>query len=442
MESLFDGVRIGEQKEIVEIVENDRLTGLISRESFENFLGKALANSNGNITIMFVDINRFKFINDAYGFSVGDEVIKKAAERIKECIGNEGIIARLYGDDFGILLIDSYNNEQIEILANKLVDHFKAPIQINDNLELHVSISVGINRCETSVSNDVDSTLKNAYLALNFAKDSQNGEFCYYNSFIDKISQKIIGIGLDMQKAIENNEFVLAYQPKVDLSNFTISGIEGLLRWNHPLYGLIPPSEFIPIAESTKEIIPIGKWVIDEGFKQATKWLANGINFKRLALNVSPLQFYSSDFVKFIEEMLQFHHLDPEFVELEITESVMNNIGKALDIINQLRKLGIKITLDDFGTGFSSLNVLNKLPFDCLKIDQTFVRQLFTDKKTGILTRMIIQMGRELDMELVAEGIERMDQLTYLRNCNCDVGQGFYFSKPLFAKDLEAYLQK
>ncbi|HHY72149.1 MAG TPA: bifunctional diguanylate cyclase/phosphodiesterase [Bacillus bacterium] len=439
---MFDGVRIGEQKEIVEIVENDRLTGLISRESFENFLGKALANSNGNITIMFVDINRFKFINDAYGFSVGDEVIKKAAERIKECIGNEGIIARLYGDDFGILLIDSYNNEQIEILANKLVDHFKAPIQINDNLELHVSISVGINRCETSVSNDVDSTLKNAYLALNFAKDSQNGEFCYYNSFIDKISQKIIGIGLDMQKAIENNEFVLAYQPKVDLSNFTISGIEGLLRWNHPLYGLIPPSEFIPIAESTKEIIPIGKWVIDEGFKQATKWLANGINFKRLALNVSPLQFYSSDFVKFIEEMLQFHHLDPEFVELEITESVMNNIGKALDIINQLRKLGIKITLDDFGTGFSSLNVLNKLPFDCLKIDQTFVRQLFTDKKTGILTRMIIQMGRELDMELVAEGIERMDQLTYLRNCNCDVGQGFYFSKPLFAKDLEAYLQK
>lgn len=419
----------------------DQLTGLMNRERFESYLRKELSSTNENLTIMFVDLKRVKFINDAYGFTVGDVVIKKAAERLVYCIGDEGIAARLHGDNFGILLLKEKNIEQIELIANRLVVNFRDPIEVYDDLHLHISISVGINRCAASDNHDVETILKNAHLALSFAKENLNNEFCYYNSFLDKIAKKTIRLELDIQKATENNELFLTYQPKVNLNNNKIAGLEGLLRWNHPFYGIVSPGEFIPIAENTKEIIPIGKWVINEGFKQAKEWDKRGVNFKKLALNVSPLQFYTSNFVDFIKEMLDLYQLDPELIELEITESVMNNISRALDMISQLRALGITVALDDFGTGFSSLNVLNKLPFDCLKIDKSFVRQVLTDKKTGILTKMIVQMGKELDMELVAEGIETNAQLNFMKQCSCNVGQGYYFSKPLSTRNIEAYLR-
>ena len=419
----------------------DQLTGLMNRERFESYLRKELSSTNENLTIMFVDLKRVKFINDAYGFTVGDVVIKKAAERLVYCIGEEGIAARLHGDNFGILLLKEKNIEQIELIANRLVVNFRDPIEVYDDLHLHISISVGINRCAASDNHDVETILKNAHLALSFAKENLNNEFCYYNSFLDKIAKKTIRLELDIQKATENNELFLTYQPKVNLNNNKIAGLEGLLRWNHPFYGIVSPGEFIPIAENTKEIIPIGKWVINEGFKQAKEWDKRGVNFKKLALNVSPLQFYTSNFVDFIKEMLDLYQLDPELIELEITESVMNNISRALDMISQLRALGITVALDDFGTGFSSLNVLNKLPFDCLKIDKSFVRQVLTDKKTGILTKMIVQMGKELDMELVAEGIETNAQLNFMKQCSCNVGQGYYFSKPLSTRNIEAYLR-
>lgn len=420
----------------------DQLTGLMNRDRFESYLRKGLSSTNENLTIMFVDLKRVKFINDAYGFTVGDVVIKKAAERLTHCIGDEGIVARVHGDNFGILLFKEKNIEQIEFIANRLVFAFKNPIEVYEDLHLHVSISVGINRCAASDNHDVETILKNAHLALSFAKDNLNNEYCYYNSFLDKIAKKAIRLELDIQKAIVNNELYLTYQPKVNLNNNKIAGLEGLIRWNHPSYGTVSPGEFIPIAEYTKEIIPIGKWVINEGFKQAKKWDKQGVNFKKLALNVSPLQFYTSNFVDFIKEMLDSYQLDPELIELEITETVMNNIGRALDIISQLKAIGITVALDDFGTGFSSLNVLNQLPFDCLKIDKSFVDQVLTDRKTGILTKMIVQMGKELDMDLVAEGIETKEQLNFLKKCNCNIGQGYYFSKPLTAKNIEAYLQK
>lgn len=420
----------------------DQLTSLMNRERFESYVRKELYSTNENLTVMFVDLKRVKFINDAYGFTVGDVVIKKAAERLVSCIGYEGLVARLHGDNFGILLFKEKNIEQIELIANRLIVNFKDPIEVYDDLHLHVSISVGINRCAASVNHDVEAVLKNAHLALSFAKENLNNEYCYYNSFLDKIAKKTIRLELDIQRAIENNELFLTYQPKVNMNTYKIEGIEGLIRWNHPSYGIVSPGEFIPIAENTKEIIPIGKWVINEGFRQAKKWDKEGIYFKKLALNVSPLQFYTSNFVDYIKEMLDLYQLDPELIELEITESVMNNIGRALDMISQLKAIGITVALDDFGTGFSSLNVLNKLPFDCLKIDKSFVNQVLTDKKTGILTKMIIQMGKELDMELVAEGIESKDQLTFMKQCNCNIGQGYYFSKPLSAANIEAYLKK
>lgn len=433
-------IDITERKKTEEKFKNlayyDSLTGLPNRNMLNHYFNKLLNKSMGqqqNLSVMFLDLDRFKIINDTLGHAFGDKILQQYSERLKKCIPENNMLCRYGGDEFIILLKDG-DRLQAERAAQLIIDEFSHPIIINDHT-VYLSPSIGISLYPKD-GEDLETLIKYADTAMFIAKEKGRNNFQFYNYNQTKdVSQKMY-LENQLRKALENNEFILNYQPQFDLNTGKIVGVEALIRWQHPKLGLIPPNQFIPVAEETGLIVPIGKWVLKTACKQNKIWQEAGLSSIYVAVNVSVYQFQDKDFLKTVEEVLKDTELDPQYLELEMTESIMQNIEQLTIVLNKLKTIGVRLSLDDFGTGYSSLNILRYLPIDTLKIDKSFVDDIMEDLNTAPIIKTIIDMGTNLNLNIIAEGIENKKQLEFLKENGCDFGQGYFFSRPLPVDDV------
>jgi len=412
----------------------DPLTGLNNRASFQEDLNERLNSAtNKSMAVLLLDLDRFKVINDTLGHYRGDHVLIKTAERLRDALADSAQIYRLGGDEF-VIIVSEGLEEQCSIIANRILNEFTQPFRIDEH-EIIVTPSIGISRYPDHGDNGED-LLKNADAAMYLAKENGKNNFKFYNTELEKINTRKMKIENELRSAIKKNQFSLSYQPKVDLETNKINGMEALLRWNHPELGMISPVEFIPIAEETGQIISIGEWVLKTACKQSKTWQEKGYPSLCVSINVSVRQFKNKDFIEMVSQSLQESKLEPQFLELEITESIMQEINVSITILNRLRKLGIKISIDDFGTGYSSLHVLQQLPIDTLKIDKSFINNP-DDHNQRMMIKTIIDLGNNMNVNVVAEGIEKEDQLKILIENGCKIGQGYLFSQAVNSIEFE-----
>lgn len=434
------------EKIIFNMAYYDSLTGLPNRRYFEKILKNILAFNENSYEankgiVLFLDLDNFKNINDTLGHDVGDKLLKIIANKLKEVLRKEDIISRFGGDEFLILQPNINTYEEAVESVNRIIDIFK-DLWILGEHKLYITPSIGITVYPDD-GEDVNIILRNADTAAYDAKFSgKNGYKFFEKSMFDQVLRKT-EVEKALREAVKNNEFELYYQPQVEVSTGRIVSLEALMRWKNPELGFVSPVEFIPIAEETGLIVDIGEWVIRAACKQNKEWKSKGYCYDTIAVNVSSLQLRQRGFVELVKNILKEIGLKPEFLELEITESVlMESLEKSVEILNELRKIGVKTALDDFGTGYSSLNYLMKIPIDTLKIDKTFIDNVSTNYSQKSIIEGIIIIAHEMALDVVAEGVEVQEQLKILADKKCDKIQGYLFSKPYEAKDIEKILQK
>ncbi|MGG5254039.1 EAL domain-containing protein [Neobacillus sp. SM06] len=419
----------------------DSLTGIPNRASLKNYFARELDSfkrKKQNLAVLFVDLDGFKQINDAKGHSFGDLYIQKAVEKMNSILTANGRLFRFGGDEFIVLLEDYKDVVEVTQLAKHINAAFAEPIQI-DGFISHTSVSIGISLFPNNGSNG-EKLVQYADLAMYDVKKNGKGGFCFYNTrFSIELAEKVL-LEEQLREAIREKSFILHYQPQIDLSSGAIEGLEALIRWEHPDRGIISPIHFIPLAEETGLIIPLGKWVMEEACRQNQAWQASGFPPVQIGVNVSPVQFQDTSFLETVQEVLRETGMDPRYLVLEITENVMQNTNEVMDIIRQLKQMGIKVSIDDFGTGFSSLSYLHRLPIDQLKIDKSFVDGIYTNSASKSLITSIIDMGQNLELQIVAEGIEDKHQERFLQEKKCNIGQGYLYSKPLHATEIESLM--
>lgn len=418
---------------------HDPLTGLCNRARFKEDLEDliALAPASGRVALLLIDLDRFKVVNDTLGHHIGDQLLVKTAERLKYSLVQDTKIYRLGGDEFLILLADA-TEEKASIVAKNILDRFQKPFFIGKN-EMIVTPSIGISIYPDNGANS-EELFRYADAAMYLAKESGKNSFRFYNTELNKALVRKMEIERGLRNGIRRDQFTLYYQPKIHLQTRQIIGMEALLRWEHPKLGRVSPAEFIPIAEEIGQIIPIGQWVLQRACKQNRAWQEQGFPSLCVSVNVSVQQFQHSDFIKMVRDTLNETGLDPQLLELEITESIMQNIGKSKAILYSLREMGVKTSLDDFGTGYSSLNVLQNLPIDTIKIDKSFIDEIGKNNQKSMV-KTIIDLGINLNLNIVAEGIEHEYQMDELIKNHCYIGQGYYFSMAVHPKEFEQYLQ-
>jgi diguanylate cyclase (GGDEF)-like protein/PAS domain S-box-containing protein len=427
------------QRKIEHMAYHDSLTGLPNRYLLDQSLDEALACSADNtkeMAIMFLDLDRFKVINDTMGHRQGDSLLVKVSQRLVKNVRAGDIVARQGGDEF-LILLKGTNAAVAKQIANRIITSFSRPFFIEEE-EIYTTPSIGISLYPKD-GKDKETLTKHADTAMYMAKERGKNNVQFYSNKYENSRERNNRLEQALNKALINNEFELFYQPEVELETSKIFSVEALLRWNHEELGEIPPDEFIPIAEETGMIIPIGKWVLNEACRQNKQWQETGIDVK-IGVNVSAIQFEDPHFVEMVKAALAESQLSPEKLILEITESVMQNIKNSSSIISILKKLGVKVAIDDFGTGYSSLSVLNKLPFDFVKIDKSFVSESTTDENTASLIKTMIEMGVNLQFDLIAEGIETSGQASFLTQNGCRYGQGYLYSPPLPVGEIEKLL--
>jgi diguanylate cyclase (GGDEF)-like protein len=419
----------------------DDLTGLSNRRMLNDYLKNSLARcerNNRELAILFLDLDRFKFINDTLGHDEGDHLLKQVTERLVKSVRKGDIVARQGGDEF-IILLEEIDRNQVKEVAERIIESFKSPFLLH-NEEYYLTTSIGISLYPQD-EGDSQTLIKNADSAMYLAKRCGKNNYQFFINEPQAILERKMKLEQAIRKALDKNEFILHYQPKVNLETGEIYGVEALLRWKHPELGMIYPLEFIPIAEDTGMIIPIGTWVLNEACRQSKRWLNKGIRIK-MAVNVSAIQFQENIFIKKVEDALNENNLLPEYLGLEITESVMQNINQSSAIIHELKRIGVKVAIDDFGTGYSSLSVLSQLPIDLIKIDKSFVNDILTNSNAASLIKIIVDLSRNLNFGLVAEGIENEQQAEFLMQNGCSYGQGYLYSPPLSEAELESLLKK
>jgi polar amino acid transport system substrate-binding protein len=421
----------------------DSLTGLPNKSLFSDRLNMALAQARRYkemCAVIVLDLDNFKAINDTLGHSVGDVLLKQVAQKIKSILREVDTVARIGGDEFIILQPQIKKISDATRIADRILEKFQNPWVLKGK-EYYITTSMGIGIYPND-GQDEQTIFKNADTALYRAKElGRNNYQLYAESMNAKVMQKL-DMESNLRRAIEREEFVLFYQPQIDMRNGKIVGMEALLRWYRPEYGLVPPMEFIPLAEESGLIVPIGEWVIKTVFRQSKKWIDSGIGPQLIAVNLSARQFQQHDLVELIERFRRETQLRPELIELEITESTaMRDLEFTIDILNQLREIGIRIALDDFGIGYSSLNYLRQLPINTLKIDKSFVQEITTNPNAEAIANTVINLAHILNLTVVAEGIETKEQLCFLKNEGCDRAQGYLFSKPLPADEIEKMLR-
>ncbi|SEN05741.1 PAS domain S-box-containing protein/diguanylate cyclase (GGDEF) domain-containing protein [Mesobacillus persicus] len=423
------------QDRITYLAFHDDLTGLPNRYMFNETLQNTLSQceqSQQPLSVFFLDLDRFKRINDNLGHDMGDLLLEQVAQRLQQAVGDEGLVARQGGDEF-ILLLKGKGREDSEAIVKKILDQFRNPFNLR-GLEVYSSTSIGIALYPKDGESSID-LIKNADTAMYQAKTIGRNTYSFYHSLYGIHNLDTLTLENSLRKAIREEELILHFQPKVDLETGRMIGTEALTRWNHPTFGWIPPSEFIPIARETGLIVPLGTLVLEKACRQNKEWHDKGYKDLLIAINVSVLQFKTGDIVKTISEVLDKTKLEPHYLIIEITESVLQDVEESKEIINRLGALGVRVSLDDFGTGYSSLSVLKHLPIHYLKIDKSFIADInMTDQN---IVKAIIEMGMNLNFKLVAEGIENKEQAKFLKQHGCHYGQGYYFSKPMLAEDIE-----
>ncbi|WP_426443236.1 putative bifunctional diguanylate cyclase/phosphodiesterase [Bradyrhizobium genosp. P] len=423
---------------IAHMAHHDGLTNLPNRDFYQQRLREALERSrsgNKRVAVMCVDLDLFKNVNDSFGHPMGDRLLKLVAERLGSAAGGDNLAARLGGDEFAIVLAADVSPNEASAFAEQLIAVLSAPYDI-DGLEVVVGASVGI-ALSPSDGTTTEELMRNADMALYRAKSEGGGVHHFFEPEMDQQAQKRRDMERDLRAAFANGEFELYYQPLVDIAADRISGFESLLRWHHPQKGMVSPAEFIPVAEDIGLIVALGEWVLREACSEAVKWPAN----VKVAVNLSPVQFRSRNLVQAVILALAHSGLSPRRLELEITESVFLAETEAnLAILHQLRELGVSISMDDFGTGYSSLSYLRSFPFDKIKIDRSFVKDLARRSDCLAIVRAISGLGRSLNITTTAEGVETVDQLDWLRAEGCNEVQGFLFSAARPAREIEALL--
>jgi diguanylate cyclase (GGDEF)-like protein len=422
----------------------DLLTNLPNRTTFHDRLTVALAQAGRNrkmLAVLFVDLDRFKTIVDTLGHTMGDQLLRSVAERLGEHLEAGDTLARLGGDEFVILLPHINRTDRAVRVAQRILEAIKPPFHFG-NQELHVTMSIGITLYPYD-GEDVDTLLKNADTALYRAKEQGRNNYQLYTPAMNARAFERLALENSLRKALERNEFSLYYQPQIDMRSGVIVGVEALLRWQHPDLGIVYPSEFISIAEETGLIMKLGEWVTHTACAQNQAWQKAGLPAMTMAVNLSSRQFQQQDLVENVAKTLKETGLAPRWLEMEITEGIaMQNADYTNVLLRGLKEMGIRVALDDFGPGYSSLSYLKKFPIDTLKIDQSFVRDLNTDPNDAAIANAVIVLAHSLKLKVVAEGVETVEQETFLRGHQCDAYQGFLFSAPLPADSFEMLVRK
>lgn len=429
------------EKKIEFLAHHDHLTGLPNRILLKDRVEQAIAHAQRNhskMALLFLDLDGFKRINDSLGHSVGDEVLQSVSSRLRECLRKTDTVSRQGGDEFILILSDITDTKAVIVpIVKKLLQEFQKPFCV-DNHILSTSVSIGIALCPDD-GETFESLLQKADTAMYKAKELGRNTYCFYTDRMNADMTEQLQLQSDLFRAVENNEFVLHYQPQIDLKQNRITGVEALIRWHHPYLGILPPMKFIPMAESSGLIVSIGQWVIEEACRQAFDWHRRGLGIG-VAVNISPIQFKRGDLESVVREALAASGLPPENLELELTESVMmHDTENTLQTVCRLKEIGVQLSIDDFGTGYSSLAYLKRFAVDKLKIDQSFVRDICNDYEDAIIVKTIIQMAKSLNLKTIAEGVENEEVLNVIEGYGCDAVQGYHFAKPMEAGEFEKY---
>lgn len=421
----------------------DSLTGLPNRILFNERLRKKISelkDKNQLLSVITIDIDKFKKINDTMGQRIGDGLLVEVADRLRKCTNNRCIIARQSADEFSLILHNIKNIESSTQQAKEILDVLKKPF-IVEGYELYITASIGISIYPYN-GQSPEVLVKNADTAMNHVKGSGRNSYMLYSPGMDTAAIQQIELENDLRKAIGRNELLLNYQPLVEVNDGKIIGMEALLRWNRPGEGIIQPAKFMQTAEETGLILPIGEWVLNEACRQNKEWQDAGYSKIIVSVNISPRQFEQNNFVNTVLEALNKSGLEPSYLELEITENVIKDMDKASETLKRLKEIGVKISLDDFGTGYSSLSYLKKLPIDTLKIDKSFITDVTLSEREVALTTAVINMGHNLKLQVLAEGVETAEQFNILKNNKCDIIQGFYYSRPVASEIFEKLLRE
>jgi diguanylate cyclase (GGDEF)-like protein/PAS domain S-box-containing protein len=423
--------------EMSQLAQHDPLTGLPNRVLLNDRLLQAISlamRQDKQLAVMFVDLDGFKRINDSLGHDLGDKLLQSVAKRLVNCVRRTDTVSRLGGDEFVVLLSQVEHEEDAATSARKILRTLAAPHRI-DYKNLDISASIGVSTYPSDGS-DAENLLNKADTAMYEAKKRGRNNYQFFRKDMQiRIAERQL-LERDLRWALGRNEFVLHYQPKFNLQTRQITGMEALIRWMHPLRGLVPPWDFIPIAEECGLILPIGRWVLLEACKQAQFWRESGIGIVPIAVNVSAAEFEDKDFISGVRAVLIATGVNPRNLELELTESVlMHNAESTVRTLGALKDMGVTLAIDDFGTGYSSFTYLRRFPVDALKLDQSFVQDITEDPEDATIVSAMISIGTSLKQRVIAEGVETREQFLFLKRHNCTEGQGYYFSRPVVAEE-------
>ena len=432
------------ENSLLRMAQYDFLTGLPNRQQLQQQLDKILVDAGRlqrRVAVLCVGLDDFKGINEQFSYQVGDQLLLALADRLRAHSGRLGALARLGGDQFALVQADIEQPYEAAELAQSILDDLEAAFAL-DHQEIRLRATIGI----TLFPEDGDSTeklLQKAEQTMTLAKTRSRNRYQFYIASVDSEMRRRRELEKDLREALNRNQFYLVYQPQISYRDHRVVGVEALIRWQHPEHGLVPPDLFIPLAEQNGTIIAIGEWVLDQACRQLREWHDQGFSDLRMAVNLSTVQLHHAELPRVVNNLLQMYRLPPRSLELEVTETgLMEDISTAAQHLLSLRRSGALIAIDDFGTGYSSLSYLKSLPLDKIKIDKSFVQDLLDDDDDATIVRAIIQLGKSLGMQVIAEGVETAEQEAYIISEGCHEGQGYHYSKPLPARELAAYLKQ
>ncbi|MCI2254722.1 EAL domain-containing protein [Domibacillus sp. PGB-M46] len=431
------------EAEAKRLAHQDALTGVANRYAYYTRMVSVIETSqtyNQKLAVFLLDLDRFKQINDTFGQKAGDELLMDLTSRLKRLLGNKDMIARLGGDEFSLTLTHLHHEREAFQVAEAVISSFSTPFHIAGQ-DIYISASMGISFFPED-GRDVETLIRHADKAMYHSKQTGRNRFSVYREEMNEETKEALTMEMELRRAIERNELVLHYQPQVDTVSKRAAGAEALLRWHNKHYGCVPPAVFIPLAEKTGLIIPIGKWIIRQVCRELHILSRHGFTDLPIAVNISALQFLQDGFVETVQAILYEENILPERLELELTEStVMPDAPSSIQKLDQLKGLGFRLSIDDFGTGYSSLSYLRRFPIDQLKIDRSFIQLMDEDEDDASIVEAIITMAHRLHLKVVAEGVENERQFRMLQEESCDIVQGYFYSKPISLSELITFLQ-